>query len=179
MFQHFDRFLNVRELLEETRPQLVVELGAGSGNNTRKLKPWCDAHGAQIVIVSDGVRPSDLPDVDWRQRISYLELPKFEDGCIDVAIVDTDHNSWTVACELKLLTSKLRPGGLALLHDTESFFHNSGYMPSYGTGDPYPLSAMLEDTRTFTEAVRSFIGDDFILKRESRESSGAMALERR
>ena len=180
MHDHFNTGLNVEELIRQVGPQLVVELGAGSGLNTRQLAPLCRELGARLIVISDGKKPEvpELAWVDWRWQISYLALKSFTEGSIDVASVDTDHNSWTVDQELGVLAEKVREGGLVVLHDTVSFALNNGYMTGYGSGDSYRIGEMLKDGRTYTEVVRSWVGRGYEVVRETEESNGAVALRR-
>lgn len=176
MHEHFSKYLNAEELIRQASPRLVVELGAGSGENTKQLLVLCRELKAELIVISDGMQPLDLPDVDWRWAISYLALMEFPDESIDVALIDTDHNSWTVEQELRVLQKKMRKGGLMLLHDTESFATENGHMHSYGCGAAYKLEEILQDKRGYGEVVRGWIGKGFELVRETRESAGAMAL---
>lgn len=177
MHKHFDKFLNVEALIRGVCPQLVVELGAGSGEHTKKLIPLCKELKARLLVISDGRSPG-LEGVEWRRALSHLELRKLAAGTIDVAIIDTDHNSWTVDRELKLLMEKLGKGGLALLHDTTAFAESNGYMNHYGLGEPYLLETYQTDKRSYREAVMSFVGNGYNLLAETDQSCGAIALER-
>ena len=179
MHEHFNKYLNVEELIRRARPQLVVELGAGSGENTRQLLTLCKELDARLIVFSDGSPPSDLAGrLDWRWELSYLGVQELLEDSIDVAIIDTDHNSWTVDREIGILSTKMRPSGLVLLHDTESFAESNGYMTGYSCGERYQLEKMMEDERGYGQAVRSWIGRGFDLVRETKESAGAMALRR-
>jgi len=177
MYQHFDKFLNVEALVRNARPQFVLELGAGKGDNTRLLKPLCVEVGARLLTISDGPALPGLEE-GFRQGISYKELETFQDGEVDVCLLDTDHNSWTVSKELELLSKKVGRGGWVLVHDTLSFSKFNGFMRSYGNGDPYRLEEYQRDTRTYRDAVVSFVGRGFALVKESICSAGAMALRR-
>lgn len=172
MFQHFSKFLNVEELLRGADPSLVVELGAGSGHNTRLLLPLCHELGARLVVISDGVKPDDL-DVEWVNGISYTELPAYID--IDVAIIDTDHNAGTAALEMDVLEGCMAPDGLILAHDTVSHGTENGFMRHYGCGQPYPLEQLRADTRGYREVLLSY---SYTLTRESLDSAGAIAMRR-
>jgi len=176
---HFNKHLDVEGLLRAARPRLVVELGAGSGLNTVLLAPLCKEFDARLIVISDGRRPEGLvEEVDWIWGISYLAMMSFDEGSIDAAIIDTDHNSWTVDQELRVLKEKMREGGLVLLHDTEAFKLNNGFMYAYGCGVRYPLEEIMREKRTYSEAVREWIGPWFEVVKETTESNGAMALRR-
>src|SRR3990167_2867315 len=141
MHTHWDKQLKVKELVEGIKPSLVVELGAGGGENTAQYLELRKGQPFKMIVISDGDCPEAFrttKDFEWRHAISYLELSKFEDGSIDFCSIDTDHNYWTLKQELTLLNKKLKSGGIVVMHDTESYRHSSGSMAGYGTGDPYP-----------------------------------------
>lgn len=179
MFQHFDKYLNVSELIDAAGPSRIFEFGAGGGNNTVKLL----GTGAEVVVVTDGVHPENIdphPRLTWHFEISYKFIPRLSDQSVQFAIIDTDHNAWTLDRELCLLIPKMEKGGLVCIHDTETFKDEDGVMLHYNTGDPYPR----EEIEKFPLGYRDVIdeltefGDAYELIRESKESCGAIALRK-
>ncbi len=62
----------------------------------------------------------------------------FPDDSIDLCIIDTDHNYWTLMKELAAVFNKITEGGLIALHDVETFYHDTGMALGYWNGQPYP-----------------------------------------
>lgn len=178
MRAHFSAGLRVDDLLREYAISDVVELGAGDGGNTEQLLTL-----ARVQVISDGRLPERLqPQIgsgrlSWAFGLSHLELPKYADGSIPFAIVDTDHNYWQLDQELTLLEQKVPAGGLVCVHDTQAFKYNNGYMDHYECGVPYRVGLMMTD-KPYAQAVTDHLGAWDVV-RESKESCGAVALRRR
>lgn len=149
MHNHFDQYLNVKALIEEARPNTVLELGAANGDNTEKLLHLADELGYRLIVISpeyprsmeleegsedivDRIRIKlfryEHPLLTWLYSISYVELSNMEDDSIDFCIIDTDHNYWTLQQELTELKRVMIPGGIVAIHDTESFANRNGTM---------------------------------------------------
>ncbi len=179
MFQHFDKYLNVEELIKEAGPSRIFEFGAGGGNNTVKLLET----GAEVIVVTDGVQPEHIaphPRLTWHFELSHKLIPRLPDRFIPFAIIDTDHNGWTLSLELELLSSKMEKGGIVCIHDTEAFRKEDGVMFHYNTGDPYPRKEIENFSLGYRDVIDAQIdlGDVYELVRESKESCGAMALKK-
>lgn len=175
MNNHFDQYLNVKDLILKYRPKFILECGAGGGENTRKLLTLKDEVGFRLVVVNDGVQ--DIPGVEWVNGVSYLEIPKYPG--VDLCLIDTDHNFWTLREELKALAGVMPSGGIAILHDTETFGRESGFMSGYYQAKaPYPLEEMQKASAG--KGLRNAVEEspDFRILREVPESHGAMALVR-
>jgi GT2 family glycosyltransferase/glycosyltransferase involved in cell wall biosynthesis len=111
----------IQPLLEAGRARTIVEIGAERGILTRELAAFARAHGG----VLHSVDPAPLFDVnsyekefgaafEFHRALSLDALPQI--GPVDMALIDGDHNWFTVLAELRLL----RDGGtfpIALLHD--------------------------------------------------------------
>lgn len=97
-----------------------------------------DVYPFTLIVISDYPVEGLDSRIQWVSGISYKEFANFEDESIDLCIIDTDHNFWTLAEELKALEFKMREGGLIAMHDVETFYHNTGMALSYSTGEPYP-----------------------------------------
>jgi hypothetical protein len=115
----------IRPLLEAARPGMVVEVGAGAGAHTRRLAKFCRSQAITFHVVDPAPRfdPSELGDksdgfVFHRAR----SLDVLGDvGPVDVALIDGDHNWYTVTNELQLLQQAARSAGratpLVICHD--------------------------------------------------------------
>lgn len=133
---HFDNHLNLRQLILTRYPKLIVECGAGNGDCTRMLAYLKLMYDFELHSISD--KELDIPEVEWHTGLSYKELPKFENDSIELLIIDTDHNYWTLEKELAAAEPKMKEGGWIVMHDVEEFYHDTGMAMSYWTGDPYP-----------------------------------------
>jgi hypothetical protein len=122
--------------------------------------------------------------VKWINGISYDVLKQFQEGEIDLCIIDTDHNYWTLMKELAELYPRMSEGGLIAMHDVETFYHDTGMALKYSTGTPYPKEAIEE------MAPNGGLGDalvDFLQLKKFRyklfaytkESHGAAVIEKR
>lgn len=143
---HFDRNLNLRSLILEKRPSVIVEVGAGDGACTKLLAHLKWYYDFELYSISDKELP-EIKGVLWKTGISYKELPKFEDNSIGLCILDTDHNYWTLRQELMAVTPKMKEGGLIVMHDVEEFYYDTGMGMSYWNDDPYPEKEILDSAK--------------------------------
>lgn len=144
MHNHFFQHLNLRKIILEKRPKVIVEVGAGNGDNTRLLAHLLDQYPFELHVISDKKIEGLDPRIKWTTGISYKELAKYADGSIDLCIIDTDHNFWTLKEELRVVKDKISEGGLMAFHDVDEFYHNNGMALSYWEGTPYPEKEILE-----------------------------------
>jgi Methyltransferase domain len=120
----------VRPILETMQPGVVVEVGAGSGVHTRKLAKFCHATSATLHVIDPAPRFKPGDGLVFHRARSLDVLGEI--GPVDVALIDGDHNWYTVFHELELLQQAARekgnPAPLVLCHDA--------YWP-YGRRDTY------------------------------------------
>jgi Methyltransferase domain len=107
----------IRPLLEAVEPEVVAEVGAAAGAHTRRLAKFCRSRAITLHVIdpAPGFEPSELGDpahgfVFHRGR-SLEVLPAA--GPVDVALLDGDHNWYTVTHELRLLERSARAAGAA------------------------------------------------------------------
>jgi hypothetical protein len=112
----------IRPILRAAQPDVVVEVGAGAGAHTRRLARFCRSHSVAFHVIDPAPRfdPAELGDgVVFHRGVSLEVLPEM--GPVDVALIDGDHNWYTVNSELRLLQrvarSAGRPTPLAVCHD--------------------------------------------------------------
>jgi hypothetical protein len=112
----------IRPVLAAASPQIVVEVGAGAGAHTRLLTEFCRSRSIELHVVDPAPRfdPSRLGDgVAFHKQLSLDALPEI--GAVDVALIDGDHNWYTVNHELRLLQRTARSAGrptpLVICHD--------------------------------------------------------------
>lgn len=115
----------VRPLLETARPGAVIEIGAWRGAHTRLLAEFCRSAGITLHVVDPAPRfePSEIgtgaDGFVFHRKPSLEVLPDLEPS--DFALIDGDHNWYTVFHELEALRrtaqSAGRPTPLVLCHD--------------------------------------------------------------
>lgn len=112
----------IRPLLEACEPSVVVEVGAAAGAHTRRLAPWCEEHAATLHVVDPAPR-FDHESAPWARSVIFhrdQSLAVLEHiGPVDVALLDGDHNWYTVIHELRSLANTARQPPLILCHDVE------------------------------------------------------------
>jgi predicted O-methyltransferase YrrM len=105
--------------------ELIIETGYDAGYTTRALA----LSGARVVAVDN---LSEYPNIDGAARAmlsgySNVELLQADagellraqaDGSVDLIFVDDDHRPDHVRVEAKEVRRILRPGGIAVFHDT-------------------------------------------------------------
>lgn len=96
----------------------IVEIGVDTGATTVKLLELAKELDAHLVCIDPG--PSFRPADDYKKlvflaRPSLTALKAVKE--IDCAVIDGDHNWYTIYNELKLLNTRLAPGGSVFLHD--------------------------------------------------------------
>jgi hypothetical protein len=134
---HFDRNLNLRALILEKRPKLIVECGAGAGECTRLIAHMKWYYPFDFYSITDKAI-ENIEGVEWKIGLSYERLKEFQDSSIDLCIIDTDHNYWTLQQELLAVAPKMKEGGLVVFHDVEEFYYDTGMGMSYWNDAPYP-----------------------------------------
>jgi hypothetical protein len=113
-------------LLDAAGAKAILEIGAGDGAQTRRALTWCAARDARLTVID----PAPGFDVEawsreWGDRVQFVRQPSLDVlaslAPADAALVDGDHNWYTVLHELRALARMRRPDGhapLMMLHDT-------------------------------------------------------------
>lgn len=138
MHNHWDKFLNLQKIIVERKPRTIVECGAGDGALTRLIAGLLDSYEFEFYVISDKALDGIDPRIHWKTGLSYEALSDFTDGTIDLCIIDTDHNFWTLMKEFASVFNKISEGGLIAMHDVETFYHDTGMALAYWDGKPYP-----------------------------------------
>jgi hypothetical protein len=112
----------IRPILTAAEPDVVVEVGAGRGAHTQRLARFCGARDATLHVIDPApdFDPSELGGgIEFHRRLSLDALPDI--GPVDVALIDGDHNWYTVNHELLLLQRAAQstggPAPVAICHD--------------------------------------------------------------
>ncbi len=113
----------IRSCLEAIGTHSILEVGAYAGDLTRVLADWAAHSGARVLAVDPSPQPGLVklaehhPGVELVRQTSLQALPTVE--LPDVAVIDGDHNYYTVSQELRILGERA-PGAqlpLLLFHD--------------------------------------------------------------
>ena len=103
---------------------------------------------------------------------------------MDLCIIDTDHNYWTLAKELTAIAPKITQGGMIAFHDVDEFYHNTGLAMSYWNDEPYPKDEILECAKFggVGDALLNFLvknNSEWKLLHWTKESYGAALIEKK
>src|SRR5579864_1231795 len=106
MTRFWERF--IKPIIETSRARNLLEIGADFGWNTRNILQYCRETGAHVDVVDPAPRP-ELRGVlaQYDTEFTYYPLKSIDAipriSAPDVALVDGDHNWYTVFTELTLL----------------------------------------------------------------------------
>lgn len=112
------------EVIRRWRP-IVIEIGVLGGGHTRLLLKACLRRFGKLISIDPApsadiaVVMSLFPRAELRRELSLDALPKLVDRGVkaDIAVIDGDHNYYTVSQELQLIEQLLAPSGVVFLHD--------------------------------------------------------------
>jgi cephalosporin hydroxylase len=145
-----------QEILQETRPDLIVETGTAHGGSALYLASVCDLLGRGEVVTVDIHPIEDRPAHD---RITYLtgsstsgeivgELERLVTDSEQVLVIlDSDHSRDHVLDELRIYSRFVTPGSYLIVEDTNVNGHPA--MPEHGPGPMEALEAFLPETTEF------------------------------
>ncbi|MGB5661200.1 MAG: class I SAM-dependent methyltransferase [Thermoanaerobaculia bacterium] len=111
----------VAPALQALRPKVIVEIGALAGAMTNKLVDYGIEHGA--VVHSIDPEPQferrEVASFVFHRALSHDALPEI--SRVDLALIDGDHNYYTVRGELQILAANAKrdshPFPVVMLHD--------------------------------------------------------------
>ena len=109
--------------LDAARARWVVEVGAFAGDLTRVLVDWAAGAGARVGAIDPAPQPGlealarEHSELELIRETSLAALPAIT--LPDAAIIDGDHNYFTVSEELRLIGERAEGAALPLLlfHD--------------------------------------------------------------
>lgn len=141
-----------QEIIDELRPDLIIETGTDLGGSALFLASMCDLVGHGRVVSID-IRESSQVQ---HPRITYLVGDSTSKGILDrvreathgtknrLVILDSDHSAYHVARELRVYREFVSLGNYLVVEDTNVNGHP--VMPEHGPG-PF-------------EAVHTFLDED-------------------
>ena len=184
--------------LDAVEARVVAEVGAYAGDLTRVLVDWADHSGARVVAIDPSPQDQLVTLATEHDRLELIRQASLDAlpaiSMPDVAVIDGDHNYYTVEHELRLIADRAPGAGLPLLmfHDVcwphgrrDDYFDPAqipaGYrQPIVGDGAgiapgdpgvrpdglPYPRSAAREggERNGVLTAVEDFVVSDDALR---------------
>jgi predicted O-methyltransferase YrrM len=124
------------------RPTTYVELGLYEGETLRLVQPYAGhVYGVDMKMNGHLEQLGRLSNVTINTCMTNEFFDSFA-GTIDMAFIDADHCLESVQQDFENVLSRLNPGGVILLHDTdpqEDRLIDPGYC-----GDSYKIVKLLE-----------------------------------
>lgn len=184
MHNHFFNHLKLRDVILKHRPNVIVECGAGNGENTALLATILNMYPCELHVISDKKVEGLDERIKWTVGLSYKELDKYPDGSIDLCIIDTDHNFWTLTEELNAVKNKISEHGFIAMHDVDEFYHNTGVAMSYWNDMPYPEKEIMDSAKFggLGDALMKFLVDNnslFQMVKWDSEKYGAALIQKK
>jgi predicted O-methyltransferase YrrM len=149
MNNHWEKGLNIKQLILDNKPIHILEIGCLEGKMTENILSLQNELDFKLTCISDDLEMKE-DGVRRIRGISYEEISKLEDNEFDFVLLDTDHNYWTMEKELAALHSKMKHGCTIVIHDVEVFYYNTGVAvanevdDTYANRSKYPLNEIRE-----------------------------------
>ncbi|HPU96934.1 MAG TPA: class I SAM-dependent methyltransferase, partial [Candidatus Hydrogenedentes bacterium] len=115
-------------LFDLLKPRRILEIGAEEGKHTLKILPWCQRFGAVLHVIEPFPK-FNVEECAARYRGHFELIQGFSPEAlpslppVDIALIDGDHNWYTVHAELETLAKQNRHHNaippLFLLHDVD------------------------------------------------------------
>lgn len=147
-----------QELIVNTKPDLILEVGTYKGGSALYLASMCDlvGHGSVVTVDIDathaGIRPT-------HPRITYLTGSSTDPAIVEqvrerasgqanvLTILDGDHTMPHVLEELRIYADLTAPGGHLIVEDTNINGHPT--YPEFGPGPWEAVDAFLQEDDRF------------------------------
>jgi cephalosporin hydroxylase len=143
-----------QELLDELRPELIIETGTFAGGSALYFADLCDLFGRGRVLSID---IDEQPNRPTHDRITYLrgsstapEIMEQVQAALPVdgpvlVLLDSDHSATHVRDELRLYAPLATVGSYVVVEDTTV----DDVLPSYGPGPKVAVAEFLATTNEF------------------------------
>lgn len=145
-----------QEILQELRPQLIIECGTAHGGSAFFLASVCDLLGhGQIVTIDVELTPGR----PVHPRITYLHGSSVDPQVVEqiramirngghvLVILDSDHRESHVSRELDAYSPMVTVGSYLVVEDTN--VNNHPVYPSYGPGPMEAVEQFLRENDQF------------------------------
>jgi cephalosporin hydroxylase len=146
-----------QEIIDELRPDVIVETGTFSGGSAYYLSSLFDMVGGGRVITVD-IEPQ--PNRPTHPRITYISgfsstaseavtrvKQLIKPGEKVMVILDSDHSRGHVLDELRIYAPMVTPGQYLIVEDTNINGHPA--LPEFGPGPMEALDDYLREDRNF------------------------------
>jgi cephalosporin hydroxylase len=145
-----------QELLDELRPQLIIESGTADGGSAYFLASMCDLLGSGDIVTIDIESKSGRP---VHPRITYILGSSVDPNVVAqvraklpitgnvLVILDSDHRAAHVERELSLYADMVTVGSYLIVEDT--CVNNHPIAPEFGPGPWEAVSAFLNGNDQF------------------------------
>jgi len=141
-----------QEIIFETRPDIIIECGTGTGGSALFLAQHCDLmHHGRVITIDI----KDIPNRPVHERISYITGSSIAEQTLRqiqemisntdtvLVILDSDHSKDHVLKELNLYCDLITPGNYIIVEDTIIGGH-----PVKPHRKPGPMEAVKEFLKT-------------------------------
>lgn len=132
-------------MVDTFKPAHIVELGARSGVSTTAWLYGLQGTGGRLTSVDIDVAPDIGTHANWRHIQGDDTDPAVMssvDGC-DILFIDTSHHYEHTLWELRNWSTKVRPGGIIVCHDTE--LQRPWDPPCPETDPDFPVAAAITE----------------------------------
>jgi cephalosporin hydroxylase len=145
-----------QELLEELRPQLIIECGTADGGSAYFLASMCDLLGGGDIVTIDVESKFGRP---VHPRITYILGSSIDPEVIAqvrarvpttgnvLVILDSDHSATHVERELSVYAPMVTVGSYVIVEDTN--VNNHPVLPDFGPGPMEAVAAFLDGNDQF------------------------------
>jgi cephalosporin hydroxylase len=156
-----------QEILYETRPDVLVEMGTFQGGSALYFASVFDLLGHGRVVTVD---IEDQPEKPRHERITYLlgsstsdEIAQKVAGLIKsgervMVVLDSDHHRDHVLREMRRYASLVSPGCYLIVEDTH--FNGHPILPKFGPG---PMEAVQEFLKERTDFIPDRSREKFLM----------------
>jgi cephalosporin hydroxylase len=140
-----------QEILQELRPQLIVECGTAFGGSALFLASICDLVGSGKILTID---IESKPERPMHPRITYLLGSSVDPGVFEqvrsmvpadghvLVLLDSDHSAAHVSQELLMYSDLVTVGSFLVVEDSN--INNHPVLPAFGPGPMEALDAFLK-----------------------------------
>jgi cephalosporin hydroxylase len=145
-----------QEILQELRPQLIIECGTAHGGSAYFLASICDLLGGGEIVTID---VETKPDRPVHPRITYILGSSVDPDVIAqvrgrlpatgnvLVILDSDHRAPHVERELSVYAGMVTVGSYVIVEDTN--INNHPVVQGFGPGPMEAVTAFLKDNHLF------------------------------
>lgn len=124
------------------KPKVYVELGLYQGETLRKVQPYIEkGYGIDMKPNAELEQLKQCPNLHIQYTTTDAFFANYA-GTIDMAFIDADHCYESAKRDFVNVLSRLNPGGLILLHDTDPI--SDDYIHPGYCGDSYKMVPWLE-----------------------------------